>query len=121
MILVIIICSILYIIMISLLYYLYIEYKQDYKEIEERLLQFEKRVTENEELSDKCIYHLNKLIERSNYLEWVHIPDTSQLMKFLNDCSKKKENNIQEGCESCMPCGRKGRPKGSKNIGGRRK
>lgn len=43
MIFVIITCSILYIIMYSLLYYLYIEYKQDYKEIEERLLQLEKR------------------------------------------------------------------------------
>lgn len=108
MIFVIITCSILYIILYSLLYYLYIEYKQDYKELEERLLQLEKR-------NNECISHLNKLIERSNYLEWVHIPDTTQLMKFLNDCSKKKENNTQESGEDCMPCGRK------KGRGGRRK
>lgn len=73
MIIVIIICSVLYIIMISLLYYLYIEYKQDYKELEERLLQLEKRINE------------------------------------------KKENNTQESCEDCMPCGRK------KGRGGKRK
>ena len=49
MIFVIITCSILYIIMYSLLYYLYIEYKQDYKELEERLLQLEKRTNEKKE------------------------------------------------------------------------
>lgn len=33
----------------------------------------------------------------------------------------EKENNTQESGDDKMPCGRKGRPKGSKNIGGRRK
>ncbi len=87
MIFVIITCSILYIIMYSLLYYLYIEYKQDYKELEERLLQLEKRIND------------------------IHL---ATIKKFIR-IDEKKENNIQEGCECDMPCGRK------KGRGGRRK
>ena len=79
MIYVIIICSILYIIMYSLLYYLYKEYKQDYKELEERLLQLEKRIDN------------------------IHL---SVIKKFLT-IDEKLENNTQEGCECDMPCGRK--------------
>lgn len=82
--------------MYSLLYYLYIEYKQDYKELEERLLQLEKRTSGN-------------------------FKNVSRQIIELQDMYIEKENNIQEGCECDMPCGRKGRPKGSKNIGGRRK
>lgn len=100
MIILVIICSILYIIMISLLYYLYIEYKRDYNEIEIRLTRLESRINNYD-----------------NYIE--HELKTAKLRLFFDDL--KKENNTQEGCEDCMPCGRKGRPKGSKNIGGRRK
>lgn len=107
MILVIIICSILYIIMISLLYYLYVKYKQDYKEVEERLIELEKRLTRVE----------SKINNYDRYIEAeLH---TAKLRLFFEDI--KKENNTQEGCDCDMPCGRKGRPKGSKNIGGRRK
>jgi hypothetical protein len=73
--------------MYSLLYYLYIEYKQDYKELEERLLQLEKRIND------------------------IHL---ATIKKFIR-IDVKKENNTQEGCEDCMPCGRK------KGRGGRRK
>jgi hypothetical protein len=73
--------------MYSLLYYLYIEYKQDYKELEERLLQLEKRIND------------------------IHL---ATIKKFIR-IDEKIENNTQEGCEDCMPCGRK------KGRGGRRK
>ena len=110
MIIVLIIFSAIYVVLLTMIL---IAYYRDVSDIEKRILYLEKRVSENENLTDKCIYHLNKLIERSNYLEWVHVPDTSQLMKFLNDCGKKKENNTQEGCDCEMACkkGRGGRKK----------
>ena len=46
MILIIIICSVLYILAIGLLYYLYVEYKQDYNNLEYRILYLEKRISE---------------------------------------------------------------------------
>lgn len=46
MILIIIICSVLYILVIGLLYYLYAEYKQDYNNLEYRILYLEKRTSE---------------------------------------------------------------------------
>lgn len=94
MIFVIIICSILYIILYSLLYYLYIEYKRDYNEIEIRLTRLESKIN-----------NYDRYIE--NELK------TAKLRMFFEDI--KKENNTQESGEYDMPCGRK------KGRGGRRK
>lgn len=101
MIFVIITCSILYIILYSLLYYLYIEYKRDYNEIEDRLLQLEKQINKLEKHIDNY----------DNYIEAEL--RTAKLRMFFEDI--KKENNTQEGCECDMPCGRK------KGRGGKRK
>ena len=106
MILVVIIFSLIYVILLALIL---VAYYRDNTELERRVLELEKK-------NDDCINALNKIIKRSNFLEWVHIPDTDFLLRLLNKYeNKENENNTQKECDCNMPCGRK------KGRGGRRK
>lgn len=118
MIIVVIIISIIYIILLALILKAY--YK-NITDLENRMLQLEKRINEIEnsklfkEVNEEDIEYLKKW--DNEYKNWVFNPFDHGLNITGESFSKpkKKENNTQEGSESDMPCGRK------KGRGGRKK
>ena len=102
MIIVVIIFSLIYVILLTLIL---IAYYRDNNDLERRVLEIEK---DRDLFSDYC-----------ETVNWLQI-NQEYVFKKLN-LDKEDENNTQRECDCDMPCGRKGRPKGSKNIGGRRK
>ena len=103
----IVIITIISIIYIILLTFILEAYYNDTESMEIRILQLEKRLTSLE----------SKINNYDRYIEAEL--RTAKIRVFFEDI--EKENNTQESGDDKMPCGRKGRPKGSKNIGGRRK
>lgn len=116
MILVIIICGILYLFMIYGVVYLYYTYHKDYEELENRLLQLEKRLS-------KKVYNviskeeLEDLRERweNEYFNWINKPEHVVIDNLPGGKIgiKVKKNNTNKEGEDNMACkkGRGGRKK----------
>lgn len=103
----IVIITIISIIYIILLTFILKAYYNDTESMEIRILQLEKRIDKIEKDLSWGYEHQEEQIE--------------ELFLIIKNEVIEKENNTQESGDDKMPCGRKGRPKGSKNIGGRRK
>lgn len=107
----IVIITIISIIYIILLTFILKAYYNDTESMEIRILQLEKRIDKFEN-SGGFIIPYNSDFDKF---------DLNKIINWLKEMKEEKENNTQESGDDKMPCGRKGRPKGSKNIGGRRK
>lgn len=125
MVIVVIVFSLIYVIFLTIILK---AYYRDNTELEKRILELEKRIEDfkrtvkedykgiyipiNDEMSI-----LIPLCEKDNF-------DMDKVNYYFSNYGKpsmKIENNTQKECEDNMACGRKGRPRGSRNTGGRRK
>ena len=108
MIIVVIIFSLIYVILLALIL---VAYYRDNRELEKRILEVEKRETENSKRYSNfekwCTDELTILQYKVNDLDI-----RERTFIFTNG---KEENNTQKECDCNMPCGRK------KGRGGRRK
>ena len=91
MIIVFIICAILYLIMIYSVLYLYYAYKKDIEEIENRLLQLEKRINECETISSEYKDVLEILFEN---LEVLNIDTYKKLKEYSKIKDKESEKTM---------------------------
>ena len=125
MIIVVIIFSLIYVILLTIIL---VAYYRDNTEIDRRILELEKRIEEF------------KREVKEDY-KGIYIPINDDMSLLIPLCEKDKfdmdrvnyyfsnygnpnleiEKITPEKEDDRMACGRKGRPRGSKNIGGRRK
>lgn len=117
MIIVVIIISLIYVILLTLIL---IAYYRDNSDLERRVLELEKRLS-NKVYKDLSKEELNELRERweNDYFHWINVPEYMTIEnvgdKIGIKVNKEIENNTQRECECDMACGRK------KGRGGKRK
>lgn len=87
-----IITSVLYLLMVGFVLYLYYTYHKDYEELENRLLQLEKRINEVEQNNDM----LGEYYERTNVIENIQEQNLNRLLELEKRLSKKVYKDLSK-------------------------